>query len=40
MCKLSEELAVKFLQPLDNVVAERELHSSAGLSGPTPEALN
>jgi TolB-like protein len=35
---LSMQLAVKFLGPLDQVVADREAHSMASVSGPTPGA--
>jgi TolB-like protein len=39
MRALSQQLAAKFLQPLDQMVAQQELHPPAGSSGPPPEAV-
>jgi TolB-like protein len=38
MRELSQQLAAKFLQPLDRVVAEQELHPPAAAGGPPPKA--
>jgi TolB-like protein len=40
MRQLSQQLAAKFLRPLDRVVAEQELHPSADVGGPPPKALH
>jgi TolB-like protein len=39
MRELSQQLAAKFLRPLDQIVAEQELHPPVGASAPPPEAV-
>jgi tetratricopeptide (TPR) repeat protein len=40
MRELSQQLAGKFLQPLDQVVAEQEMHRPVGAEAPPPDALH
>jgi len=39
MRELSQQLAAKFLRPVDQIVAEQEMHPPVHAGGPPPEAL-
>ena len=39
MRELSQQLAAKFLRPVDQIVAEQEMHPPIHVGGPPPEAL-
>jgi TolB-like protein len=39
MRELSQRLAAKFLRPIDQIVAEQEMHPPVHVGGPPPEAL-